>query len=86
MRSAPLPIVGLLLIVALALRISWALLANTELWFDHVFTDVTARSLLAGRGFTASLAPPFDPAVFRTPGYSVFLALVYGTLGERKTE
>lgn len=67
----------LLLGVALALRIAWASLASTELRLDHVFNDVTARGIAAGRGFTASLEPPYDPAVFRTPGYSAFVALVY---------
>ncbi len=71
----------LLVGVALALRLVWALIAPTELRLDHVFNDATARGLAAGRGFTASLEPPYDPAVFRTPGYSAFVALVYAVCG-----
>jgi hypothetical protein len=67
----------LLLAGALALRLAWALTASTELRLDHVFNDATARGIAAGRGFTASLEPPYDPAIFRTPGYSAFVALIY---------
>lgn len=70
-----------LLTLALALRMAWAALASTELWFDHIFTDATAMSLLEGRGFTVSLTPHYDPAIFRTPGYSFFLAGLYGLVG-----
>ncbi len=72
---------ALLLGAALAVRVLWACLAPTDLWFDHVFNDATARSLALGHGFTASTAPPFDPAVFRTPGYPSFLAAVYLVAG-----
>ena len=70
-----------LLLLALLLRVGWAMVAGTELWFDHIFTDATAMGLLEGRGFTVSLEPPYDPAIFRTPGYSFFLAGIYGVAG-----
>jgi len=70
-----------LLGLALLVRLSWASLASTQLWFDHIFTDATAMGLLEGRGFTVSLTEPYDPAIFRTPGYSFFLAGIYGVFG-----
>jgi len=70
-----------LLGLALVLRVAWASMASTELWFDHIFTDATAMGLLEGRGFTVSLSAPYDPAIFRTPGYSFFLAGLYGLVG-----
>jgi len=80
MQGAKLPVI-LLLLLAAGARLAWALVAGTELWFDHVFNDVTAWSMAQGNGFTASLAPPFDPAVFRTPGYSAFVAAIYAVAG-----
>ncbi len=74
-------ITAALLGLALMLRVAWAALASTELWFDHIFTDATAMGLLEGRGFTVSLSAPYDPAIFRTPGYSFFLAGLYGLVG-----
>jgi len=69
------------LLAALGLRLAWALVAPSALWFDHVFNDATAWNLSLGNGFTASAEPPFIPAIFRTPGYSVFLAFVYDIAG-----
>ena len=66
---------------ALVVRILWALLAPADLWFDHVFNDATAWNLALGNGFTASAEAPFDPAIFRTPGYPAFLAAVYSVAG-----
>jgi 4-amino-4-deoxy-L-arabinose transferase-like glycosyltransferase len=34
-----------------------------------------------GHGFTASAGEPFQPAIFRTPGYPAFLAAVYAVFG-----
>jgi 4-amino-4-deoxy-L-arabinose transferase-like glycosyltransferase len=70
-----------LVALALLLRLAWAAVASTELRLDHVFTDATARGLAEGRGFTCSLEPPYDAAVFRTPGYSAFVALIYSLTG-----
>lgn len=70
-----------LLVVAFVVRAAYASVADTALWFDHVFNDATAVGLLEGRGFTVSLEPPYAPAIFRTPGYPAFLACVYGLVG-----
>ena len=70
-----------LLVLGLGVRLAWALFASTELWFDHVFNDATAWSFAEGRGFTASVEAPYDPAIFRTPGYPAFLGVVYALFG-----
>ncbi len=70
-----------LLAVGLVARLAWAFVAPTDLWFDLVWNDATAWSLVQGHGFTVSLEAPFEPAIFRTPGYSTFLAGVYGLAG-----
>jgi len=80
-RSSGRWLIWSLLGLALLMRLTWASLASTQLWFDHIFTDATAMGLLEGRGFTVSLTPPYDPAIFRTPGYSFFLAGIYGVFG-----
>jgi hypothetical protein len=69
------------LAAALAARLGWAVLAPAELWFDHVFNDATAWNLASGHGFSASAEAPFEPAIFRTPGYPAFLAAVYAVAG-----
>jgi hypothetical protein len=70
-----------LLALAALVRFAWASVATTELWFDHVFNDATAWNLAQGNGFTAGAEPPFQPAIFRTPGYPAFLAGVYSLVG-----
>jgi 4-amino-4-deoxy-L-arabinose transferase-like glycosyltransferase len=70
-----------LLAAALVARLGVALVSSTDLWFDHVFNDAAAWNLAQGHGFSASAGPPFEPAIFRTPGYPAFLALVYGAVG-----
>ena len=40
-----------------------------------------AENLLAGRGFTLSAAPPYEPSARRAPVYPVFLAAVYTVAG-----
>ena len=69
------------LVIGLLVRLAYAFVADTTLWFDHVFNDATAIGLLEGRGFTVSTELPYAPAIFRTPGYPAFLAGVYGALG-----
>lgn len=69
------------LLLALGLRLLWSALASDELWFDHVFNDATAWNLALGNGFSASSESPFVPGIFRTPGYSAFLGLVYAAAG-----
>ncbi len=71
----------LVLALAAVVRIGWACVSPVDLWFDHVFNDATAWNLSRGHGFTASAGPPWDPAIFRTPGYPAFLAAVYGLAG-----
>jgi 4-amino-4-deoxy-L-arabinose transferase-like glycosyltransferase len=47
---------------------------------DSVY-DALGWNLLNGHGFTASPKPPYEPLVFRTPGYPAFLATIYGVAG-----
>jgi len=42
-----------------------------------------ARNLLAGHGFSQQETPPFTPDLRRTPGYPLFIALIYSVFGER---
>lgn len=43
--------------------------------------DVMAYNMLSGHGFSGAESPPFDPNVTRTPGYPIFLALIYSLFG-----
>ncbi|MHC4925395.1 MAG: hypothetical protein ACYTG4_15165, partial [Planctomycetota bacterium] len=77
----PGPLEAALLAFALIVRVVWALMADTSLWFDHIFNDATAWNLAQGNGFSASAEAPFVPAIFRTPGYPAVLAMVYAAVG-----
>ena len=53
-------------------------------WFDtpdSVEYDRLARNLLAHGVFSSEDAPPWRPDAFRTPGYPVLMAVVYGLAG-----
>ncbi len=47
---------------------------------DLIWNDSTGWNLAQGRGFTASLTG-YVPAIFRTPGYPAFLAIIYTFFG-----
>ncbi len=47
---------------------------------DLFWNDSTGWNLAQGHGFTASLSG-YVPAIFRTPGYPAFLALIYKIFG-----
>jgi 4-amino-4-deoxy-L-arabinose transferase-like glycosyltransferase len=47
---------------------------------DSVY-DALGWNLLNGHGFTASSKPPYEPLVYRTPGYPAFLAMTYAVAG-----
>jgi hypothetical protein len=67
--------VGAALVLRLAL---WAHLSrdpNALLRADSPSYVIPAVNLVEGHGFSGSLAPPFSPETFRTPGYPVFLGL-----------
>lgn len=43
--------------------------------------DLYARNMLAGRGFTSDAEATYTPDVYRVPGYSLFLCLMYKIFG-----
>lgn len=45
--------------------------------------DTLARNILQHRVFSLSSEPPFEPNVFRTPGYPLLVAAVYALTGSR---
>jgi 4-amino-4-deoxy-L-arabinose transferase-like glycosyltransferase len=47
--------------------------------------DRIGWNLAQGHGYTASAAPPYQPDIFRAPGYPAFLALVYRFAGHDLT-
>ena len=76
----------IILALALAVRLSWALLApsldpflkQSPLLGDAASYDRIAKSLLAGTGFTER--PP-EPSVFWPPLYPALLCLIYSVAG-----
>lgn len=48
---------------------------------DGLWNDATGWNLAQGNGFTASNSEPFVPAIFRPPGYPLFLAGIYSLFG-----
>lgn len=48
---------------------------------DYVTYDIPAYNLLAGNGYSQSLASPYEPGVMRAPIYPWVLAAIYATLG-----
>lgn len=48
---------------------------------DLIWNDAVGWNIAQGNGFTASPGPPYVPGLFRTPGYPMFLALVYKLFG-----
>lgn len=42
---------------------------------------IYARNLLKGKGFSQNVSAPYYPDVYRTPGYSLFLCLIYVIFG-----
>jgi 4-amino-4-deoxy-L-arabinose transferase-like glycosyltransferase len=48
---------------------------------DDAVYDALGWNLVNGHGFSASAGPPYEPLVFRTPGYPAFLAGIYAIAG-----
>jgi 4-amino-4-deoxy-L-arabinose transferase-like glycosyltransferase len=80
-----LAVVGLLLVVALTLRLGYvALTPDYAILHDARDYDAHARSIAAGDGF-ARLGPgPSRKTAFRPPGYPIFLAGVYAVTGHER--
>jgi 4-amino-4-deoxy-L-arabinose transferase-like glycosyltransferase len=73
-------ILGLAIIVRLVF-IPFALAESRYLHDDSITYDRPAVNLLRHRVFSQSSAPPFEVETFRTPGYPVFLAMIYAVAG-----
>lgn len=67
-------------LLALALRLPFALLLTWSASDSRGYQQL-ALNLLAGHGFSWSTAPPFEPNLYRTPAYPVFLAGVFAVCG-----
>lgn len=48
-----------------------------DLWWN----DQVGWNLATWHGYSASLGPPYVPGIFRSPGYPLFLALIYKIVG-----
>lgn len=43
--------------------------------------SIYARNIMNGNGFSHDVQPPYHPSVYRVPGYSIFLSLIYTLFG-----
>lgn len=74
-------VILLLAVVGILLRIA-LLVPHVQLLGDAASRyDPSARNLLLGNGFSASLTPPYAPNTYDVPGYPIFLAVVYALSG-----
>jgi 4-amino-4-deoxy-L-arabinose transferase-like glycosyltransferase len=67
-------------LLALALRLPSSLFFPWSSDDSRGYQQI-ALNLLAGHGFSWSTSPPFEPNLYRTPVYPVFLAGVYSVFG-----
>lgn len=73
-------LVLLLLVAGLVLRLYFTILFPHE-GGDSVVYTALARNLVQAHIYSADLAPPLWPTLIRTPGYPIFLAVVYQVFG-----
>lgn len=76
----------ILVSVALIVRILFAIPAFSDITrcfscYDGVSYDLLARHMLDGKGFSVSLAAPYQPNSTITPGYPGFLTAIYALTG-----
>ncbi len=73
--------------VALVVALLWAsflaLIFPYPVQDDAKQYDTIAENLVAGHGFSLSIAPPFTPTMYREPAYPVFLSGVFLIAGHR---
>src|SRR5690242_17831829 len=72
---------GVLLLFALAFRISVAHWLPNDLPDDGRVYAQMARNLLEQHVYSHDPEPPFNPSLIRLPGYPLFLASVYSVFG-----
>lgn len=53
--------------------------------FDEIRYTAPAVNMLAGRGFSADVGPPYLPSEHTVPLYSLFIAAVYALFGENNS-
>jgi 4-amino-4-deoxy-L-arabinose transferase-like glycosyltransferase len=67
-------------LLALALRLPFSLFFPWSSGDSRGYQQI-ALNLIAGHGFSWSTSPPFEPNLYRTPVYPLFLAGVYSIFG-----
>jgi SAM-dependent methyltransferase/4-amino-4-deoxy-L-arabinose transferase-like glycosyltransferase len=73
-QRSPLTVIFLL---ALVLRLAFFGVFGVIENNDSIDYKELANNVLAGNGFSEDLAPPFEPYLFRLPGYPLFLSAHY---------
>lgn len=74
-----------LFVIALIVRLLLVSQFATEPVNDLLWNDAVGWNLAQGNGFTASQSEPRVPAIYRTPGYPAFLAIIYWIFGHTYT-
>ena len=68
-------------LIALAVRLAFVHEFSRPPVNDQLWNDAVGWNLALGNGFTSSQSEPRVPGVYRTPGYPVFLSLIYRLFG-----
>jgi hypothetical protein len=68
-------------VTAIVVRVLVWLIVDYHVRADAARYDEMATRLLATGTFSLSDSPPFEPTMYRPPGYSAFLATVYAVAG-----
>lgn len=70
-----------LVVIALFTRLLVYVVVDYHVRADAATYDRLATGLLEHRTFTLSASPPFEPTMYRPPGYPAFMAAVYFVFG-----
>ncbi len=76
----PAYVITAIFLLALALRLPFSLFCPWSSGDSSGYQQI-ALNLIAGHGFSWSTSPPFEPNLYRTPVYPLFLAGVYSIFG-----
>lgn len=75
--------VEIILLILVASHAGWSL-GPYMTGFDTIEYQTLAQNLVENQTFSKSLAPPFIPNFFRSPGYPFWLAIIYWIFGSFK--
>jgi hypothetical protein len=68
-------------VLALALRLAFVRFYAVPVDSDLFWNDAVGWNIAQGNGFTASPKAPWVPGIFRSPGYPLYLAVIYSLAG-----